>query len=62
MKELISERKKELKGIGDKVDKDLNKSLFKVKGEGGSASNAINLRDIFSAPPKSNNHTINLYQ
>lgn len=53
LKDQISERKNEIKNIGQQIDKDLNKTLLKTK------PNAVNIRDIFSAPPKSNNKVVN---
>jgi hypothetical protein len=51
-----SEKKKEIKSIGDKIDKDLNKSLLRA-----TRQNSVNIRDIFSATPtKSNNQQVNL--
>ena len=54
MRQSIDEKKKEIKSIGDQIDKDLNKSLMKA-----SKNNTVNIRDIFSATPKTNNQVVN---
>ena len=51
----LLEKKKEIKSIGEQVDRDLNKSLLKTN----SKQAVVNIRDIFSAPPKSNNPQLN---
>ena len=54
MRANIDSNKKEIKAIGDKIDKDLNKSLLKA-----SKPNTVNIRDIFSSVPKSKNQRVN---
>lgn len=54
LKESVVERKKEIKSIGEQIDKDLNKSLLRT-----AKQNTVSIRDIFSAPPKTNNKRIN---
>jgi hypothetical protein len=54
LRQSIEEKKKEIKSIGDKVDKDLNKSLLKA-----SKNTNVNIRDIFSNTHKTNNQNIN---
>ena len=51
----LLEKKKEIKTIGEQVDRDLNKSLFKAN----SKQTVVSIRDIFSAPPKSTNPQLN---
>lgn len=41
---MINNHKKEIKNIGDQIDRDLNKSLIKA-----SKQQTVNIRDIFSA-------------
>lgn len=55
MKENLGEKKKELKNIGEQIDKDLNKTLMNKTNK----ANTVNIRDIFSAPPKTNNKKLN---
>lgn len=50
----IVDSKKEIKRINEQIDKDLNKSLLKT-----NKNHHFNIRDVFSAPPKSNNQQIN---
>lgn len=50
----MGDKKKELKNIGEQIDKDLNKTLLKTNKQ-----NTVNIRDIFSAPPKTNNKKLN---
>jgi hypothetical protein len=42
----ITNKKKEIKSIGEQIDKDLNKSIMKA-----SKQPTVNIRDIFSAKP-----------
>lgn len=53
LRQNIEDKKKEIKSIGDQIDKDLNKSLLKA------SKNTVNIRDIFSAAPKTNNQNVN---
>jgi hypothetical protein len=54
LKEIVNDKKKEIKSIGEQIDKDLNKSLFK-----STKQSTVSIRDIFSAPPKTSNKRIN---
>lgn len=54
LKETVAERKKDIKSIGEQIDKDLNKSLLRT-----TKQSTVSIRDIFSAPPKTNNKRIN---
>lgn len=44
MRENIANKKKEIKNIGEQIDRDLNKSIMKA-----SKQSTVNIRDIFSA-------------
>ncbi len=54
LRQVITNKKKEIKSIGDQLDKDLNKSLLKA-----AKPNSVNIRDIFSATPKTNSQKVN---
>lgn len=54
IKESITIHKKQIKQINDIIDKDLNKALTKTNKQ-----NTVNIRQIFSAPPKSDNKKLN---
>jgi predicted nucleic acid-binding Zn-ribbon protein len=49
----VAERKREIKEVGDQIDRDLNKSLMRA-----AKQSTVSIRDIFSAP-KSSSKRIN---